>query len=91
MSKFRKKPIVIEAVQIKKGMGRTAPEWFPDAVLSGELIPHGMGAVTRDMPWVEVSTWKASCAATPGTGLFVASRVNSTRARTISLRRLTSE
>lgn len=56
MSKFRKKPIVIEAVQIKKGMGRTAPEWFPDAVLSGELIPHGMGAVTRDMPWVEVST-----------------------------------
>lgn len=56
MSKYRKKPVVIEAVRIHKGMNSNAPQWFRDGVSSGELIPHGMGAITRDMPWVEIYT-----------------------------------
>jgi hypothetical protein len=36
MSKFRKKPVVIEAVQIKKGMG--CPIWLVEAIASNKVI-----------------------------------------------------
>jgi hypothetical protein len=54
--KFFKKPVVIEAVQISKRMGITAPDWFQDAVTSKTVITHGMGKFTRDVPWVEIHT-----------------------------------
>lgn len=54
--KFRKKPVVIEAVQIDKRMDITAPAWWADAIQSNTVILHGMGKFTRDEPWVEIST-----------------------------------
>ena len=54
--KFRKKPVVIEAVQIDKRMDLTAPEWWAKAVQSNSVILHGMGKFTRDEPWVEIAT-----------------------------------
>lgn len=54
--KFRKKPVVIEAVQIEKRMDLTSPEWWAKAVQSNSVILHGMGKFTRDQPWVEIPT-----------------------------------
>lgn len=54
--KFRKKPVVIEAVQIDKRMDITSPDWWAKAVQSNAVILHGMGKFTRDEPWVEIET-----------------------------------
>lgn len=47
--KFRKKPLVIEAVQITKVIDKdTVPEWFEEAIDSGVIdlygLPGGMAA-----------------------------------------------
>lgn len=54
--KFRKKPVVIEAVQIDKRMDLTSPDWWAQAVQSNQVILHGMGKMTRDMPSVDIPT-----------------------------------
>ena len=54
--KFRKKPVVIEAVQINKRMDLSSPEWWANAVQSNAVILHGMGKFTRDEPFVEIET-----------------------------------
>ena len=54
--KFRKKPVVIEAIQIEKRMDITAPEWWAKAVQSNAVILHGTGKFTHDMPYVEINT-----------------------------------
>ena len=54
--KFRKKPVVIEAVQIHKRMDITSPDWWAEAVRQNKVILHGMGKFTRDQPWVEIET-----------------------------------
>lgn len=54
--KFRKRPVVIEAVQISKRMDVTAPDWWAQAIRNNSVILHGMGKFTRDQPWVEVYT-----------------------------------
>ena len=56
--KFRKKPVVIEAVQIKKGMLTDAPEWFTDAILDEIVTLYGINdvIVTVDEPWAEIET-----------------------------------
>jgi len=54
--KFRKKPVVIEAVQIDKQMDLSSPEWWANAVQSNAVILHGMGKFTRDEPFVEIET-----------------------------------
>jgi hypothetical protein len=54
--KYRKKPVVIEAVQIDKRMDITHPEWWANAVCENKVILHGMGKFTRDEPWVEIGT-----------------------------------
>jgi hypothetical protein len=56
VNQFRKKPVVIEAVQISKRMDLTSPEWWAAAVQSNAVIVHGMGKFTRDQPWVEIQT-----------------------------------
>lgn len=56
MSKFRKKPVVIEAVQISKQLGQALPPWMVEAIDFGYVTLHGMGMVTRDQPWVEIKT-----------------------------------
>jgi hypothetical protein len=55
-TQYRKKPVVIEAVQIEKRMDLTAPAWWAEAIQSNAVIVHGMGKFTRDQPWVEIST-----------------------------------
>ena len=52
--KFRKKPVVIEAVQIKKGMD--IPEWLQEAMSTFEISIHGINTVTRDQPYAYVHT-----------------------------------
>lgn len=54
--KFKKKPVVIEAVQISKRMDLTSPDWWAAAVQANQVILHGMGKMTRDVPWVEIRT-----------------------------------
>lgn len=54
--KFRKKPVVIEAIQVEKRMDITAPQWWADAIQSNTAILHGMGKFTRDQPYVEIET-----------------------------------
>jgi len=58
--KFRKKPVVIDAVQIHKRMDITAPDWWADAVQTNKVTLHGMGKMTRDEPWVEIKTLEGS-------------------------------
>lgn len=54
--KFRKKPVVIEAVQVSKRMDITSPQWLAEAISRNDIILHGMGKLTRDVPWVEIHT-----------------------------------
>ena len=53
---FRKKPVIIEAVQIEKRMDITSPAWWANAVQCNKVTLHGMGKFTRDQPWVEIET-----------------------------------
>jgi hypothetical protein len=55
-AQFRKKPVVIEAVQIDKRMDLTSPPWWAEAVQQNRVILRGMGKFTRDLPMVEIST-----------------------------------
>lgn len=41
MTKFRKKPVVINAVQYTRRF--MWPEWFHDAVSAGTVVTHGTG------------------------------------------------
>ena len=52
--KFRKKPVVIEAVQIKKGMD--IPEWLQDALDADEVSLHGLNPILRDQPFAYIYT-----------------------------------
>ncbi|CAB3905786.1 hypothetical protein LMG2828_04742 [Achromobacter piechaudii] len=53
---FRKKPVVIEAVQIDNRMDLTSPPWWAEAVQQNRVILRGMGKFTRDLPTVEIQT-----------------------------------
>lgn len=53
---FRKKPVVIEAVQISKRMDLTAPDWWAKAVQENVVTLHGMGKFSRDVPCVDIPT-----------------------------------
>lgn len=53
--KFRKKPVVIEAVRVSKHMG-LEPQWFADAVTNRAVITHGMGKFGEDRVYVEIDT-----------------------------------
>jgi len=54
--KFRKKPVVIEAVLIDKKMDHSPPGWLTNAVETGVVRLHGINPFTRDQPWAEVMT-----------------------------------
>jgi hypothetical protein len=55
-AQFRKKPVVIEAVQIDRRMDLTSPPWWAEAIQQNRVILRGMGKFTRDLPMVEIST-----------------------------------
>lgn len=52
--KFRKKPVVIEAVQIEKGM--SIPDWLLEAAIEKEVDLYGLSTVTRDQPYALIHT-----------------------------------
>lgn len=54
--KFKKKPVVIEAVQISKRMDLASPDWWANAIQSNSVIVHGAGKFSRDILTVEVQT-----------------------------------
>jgi hypothetical protein len=55
--KFRKKPIVIEAVQIGDEMMRSAPDWLLEAVNNNVIILFGLGCST---PVAHIETLEGS-------------------------------
>ena len=52
--KFRKRPVVIEAIQVSQRM--PWPEWFHDAVSANRVITHGLGKWGEGEPYVEIVT-----------------------------------
>jgi hypothetical protein len=54
--KFRKKPVVIEAVQIRKGMLISAPDWLFKAVNQSILDLHNVASISDGVPWAEIQT-----------------------------------
>lgn len=65
-AQFRKKPVVIEAVQIDKRMDLTSPPWWAEAVQQNRVILRGMGKFTRDLPMVEISTLEGTMTGVQG-------------------------
>ena len=64
MAKFRKKPVVIEAVQISKNMGadnwHELPEWLRDAYEKGDVLflPNGVQVRTLEgMMHGDIGSW----------------------------------
>lgn len=66
MPKFRKKPVVIEAVQYTRRFGW--PEWFHDAVTRNEIITHGTGkfADPQDECFCDIKTLEGVMRASDG-------------------------
>lgn len=64
MSKFRKKPVVIEAVQIE---GRFWwPDWFHDAVSRNDVLVYGCGKYAEGPRYVEIKTLEGTMRADEG-------------------------
>lgn len=64
--KYRKKPVAIEAVQIKKGMLKDAPMWLQAAVTSGTVSISGINPVTRDEPIALIDTLEGTMTGNKG-------------------------
>lgn len=56
MSQYRKKPVVIDAIQYSRRFGW--PDWFHDAVSSNQVVVHGTGkfASPSDPCFCEINT-----------------------------------
>lgn len=54
MAKYRKKPVVIEAVQIEQRF--MWPDWFHDAVSDNRIITHGLGKFGSGPVLIEITT-----------------------------------
>jgi hypothetical protein len=53
--KYRKKPVVIDAVQLQQRFGW--PDWFHDAVSANRIITFGLGKFANDAdPHIEIHT-----------------------------------
>ena len=56
MPVFRKKPVMIEAVQLVKGMDICEPYWWAEAIQTNAVTLHGFGKFTRDVLTVDIPT-----------------------------------
>lgn len=63
---FRKKPVVIEAVQIEKRMDQTSPQWWAEAIQENRVILHGMGKWSSELPMVEIETLEGTMTGVQG-------------------------
>jgi hypothetical protein len=64
MAKFRKKPVVIEAVQYVERFAW--PDWFADAVTANKIITHGTGKWAEGECYAEIVTLEGIMKANKG-------------------------
>jgi hypothetical protein len=64
MAKFRKKPVVIDAVQISQRF--MWPDWFHQAVTENRIITHGIGKFGEGPVFCEIATLEGTMRADDG-------------------------
>ena len=65
MSKYRKKPVVIEAFQLNS-RGLVGEDWFWDAVTKKDIITHYFGKFHSEGAWCEIKTLEGTMIAKTG-------------------------
>lgn len=65
MSKYRKKPVEVEAFQLD-GRGLVAEDWFWDAVSENRIITHCFGKFHPEPAWCEIKTLEGTMVAKAG-------------------------
>ena len=63
--KYKKKPVVIEAFQLKD-RGLVGEDWFWDAVSDNKIITHNFGKHEPGKAWCEINTLEGVMTAGPG-------------------------
>lgn len=64
MGNYRKKPVVIEAIKLEKGM--KFPEWLTEAQDNGGVCVRGTDHILRDEPMAEINTLEGTMIAQKG-------------------------
>lgn len=64
MGKFRKKPVVIEAVKLERRF--VWPDWFHRAVTANEIVTHGLGKFGEGEVYCEIHTLEGIMRASEG-------------------------
>ena len=62
MSKYRKKPVVIDAFQLNE-RGLVGEDWFWDAVTENIIITHDFGKFRQGAAWCEIKTLEGTMVA----------------------------
>ncbi len=62
--RYRKKPVVIDAVQLCKGM--RIPWWLYEAMNTSQVLAGGLNNITRDQPWASINTLEGTMRAEAG-------------------------
>ena len=65
MSKYRKKPVVIDAFQLNE-RGLVGEDWFWDAVTENTIITHDFGKFHQGAAWCEIKTLEGTMVAKAG-------------------------
>ena len=65
MSKYRKKPVVIDAFQLNE-RGLVGEDWFWDAVSENTIITHNFGKFHQGAAWCEIETLEGTMVAKAG-------------------------
>ena len=65
MSKYRKKPVVIDAFQLNE-RGLVGEDWFWDAVSENTIITHDFGKFHPGAAWCEIKTLEGTMVAKAG-------------------------
>ena len=65
MSKYRKKPVVIDAFQLSE-RGLVGEDWFWDAVTENTIITHDFGKFHPGAAWCEIKTLEGTMVAKAG-------------------------
>lgn len=65
MSKYRKKPVVIDAFQLNE-RGLVGEDWFWDAVSENTIITHDFGKFHQGAAWCEIKTLEGTTVAKAG-------------------------
>lgn len=65
MSKYRKKPVVIDAFLLNE-RGLVGEDWFWDAVSNNTIITHDFGKYHAGAAWCEIKTLEGTMVARTG-------------------------